>query len=159
MAAPTPQRKTALAEASCPVERILDAHAAGTFGVVKADAMLVTEFRRMGMMYDKTIRPQEVGFDPLNRNGEGGNALEVHTLTQDIAFLGFAWSETAHACCIEEAPGQKYIEDFNRALCSGTDLAPVPVNSIHYGSLACGHTNQGLRAIAAGLPSSCPLRQ
>jgi len=81
----------------------------------------------------------------------------VHTLTQDIAFLGFAWRECDHALCIEEAPGKKVIEEFNRALSNGIDLAPVPENSIHYGSLACGHTNAGLRAVAAGLGSSCPL--
>jgi hypothetical protein len=36
-------------------------------------------------------------------------------------------------------------------------LAPVEEGSIKFGSLSCGHTNAGLRAIAASATSVCPL--
>jgi hypothetical protein len=70
---------------------------------------------------------------------------------------GFSAAEAAHAICCEELPGSKSIEEFNRRLCEGSGLPPVEQDSIAYGSLACGHTNMALRAIAASVPSDCPL--
>jgi hypothetical protein len=36
-------------------------------------------------------------------------------------------------------------------------MAPVERYSIKYGTLACGHTNQGMRCIKASVASTCPL--
>lgn len=87
----------------------------------------------------------------------GGCAGEVHLLASDIAFVGFSWDAVRHAICCEAVPGSTELEDFNRRLCEGVALAPVVKDTIRFGSLACGHTNMGLRAIAAGAPSTCPL--
>ena len=81
----------------------------------------------------------------------------MHGLASDIAFIGWSWPATAHALCVEIQPNDLTVENFNMELVAGTDLAPVEKNSLHFGSLACGHTNCALRAIAAGGPSSCPL--
>jgi hypothetical protein len=81
----------------------------------------------------------------------------VLLLASDIAHIGWSWAATAHAICVQVAPGDKTVEDFNRRLCAGSGLAPVVPDSIQFGSLACGHTNMALRAIAAAVPSSCPL--
>ena len=59
--------------------------------------------------------------------------------------------------CVEFVPGDKSVERFNRMISTGVGLAPVEEDSIHFGSLSCGHTNYGLRCIAAAGPSSCPL--
>ena len=75
---------------------------------------------------------------------------------EHIAFLGWMDEATAHAVCIEVEPGSKVTEDFNRKLVADAeeDMAPVEPDSIKYGSLACRHTNQGLRAIGAGCQCS-----
>ena len=128
-----------------------------TLGIVQAADQLEDAFRAMDLMYVSHIPSRQVGFDPVNRDGEGGNAQEVHLLASDIAFVGWSWKETTHAVCVEVEPGTKDVEVFNRLLCAGVDLAPVEENSIHFGSLSCGHTSMGLRAIAAAMPSTCAL--
>ena len=64
---------------------------------------------------------------------------------------------TAHAKCLEIVPGDMAVENMNRRLAEGVDLAPVQKDSIRLGSLTLGHTNLGLRCIQAGAPSSVPL--
>ena len=119
-------------------------------------------FRRRGCNIagdpcDATCFLPQVGFDPSNRSGLGGNTGEVLLLAADIAEVGWSWAATSHAVCIEVSPGDVEVERFNAKLCDGTGLAPVEQDSIKFGSLSCGHTNMGLRAIAAGVPSSDPL--
>jgi hypothetical protein len=98
-----------------------------------------------------------VGFDPANRNGLGGSPTDALLLASDIAKAGFSAPETAHAVCVEVPPGSKEVEAFNERLCAGSGLPPIEKDCIRFGSLACGHTNQALRAIAAGVPSDCEL--
>ena len=73
-------------------------------------------------------------------------------MARDIAFVGWSWAEVSHALCVEVLPGDASVEEFNRTLCDGCGLAPVGQHSIRFGSLSCGHTNMGLRAIAAAVP-------
>ena len=95
-----------------------------------------------------------MGFDPSNRFGTGGNAGEVHVVAGEILAHGWSWSKTSHAVCVEVPPGDDAVELFNQKLCGpGSNLAPVAPGSIKFGSIACGHTNMGLRAIAVGMPS------
>ena len=83
---------------------------------------------------------------------------EVILLASEIAFHGFSWDACKHAVCVETEPGNTDVEDFNRRFCQdAVGLAPVEKDSIRFGSLSCGHTNMGLRAIAAGMPSECAL--
>ena len=137
--------------------KILLAYEAEKMGVSKAADMLIEVFTAMGFLTVQRILPGSVGFDIANRNGEGGNAQEVVKLASDIAYLGWAWSATAHALCVEVTPGDPTIEEFNRALSQGLGMAPVDGDSIRYGSLSCGHTNYVLRCIGASMPSTCPL--
>ena len=116
-------------------------------GIVQASARLEEELRKRDLVYEATISPRQVGFDPVNRDGEGGNAQEVLLLATDIAFVGWSWQETRHAMCVEILPGDLAVENFNRQLCDGVGLAPVELHSIRFGSLSCGHTNMALRAI------------
>ena len=78
-------------------------------------------------------------------------------LASDIVHIGWSWPATQHAICVQVPPAGKTVEEFNRRLCAGSGLAPVLPDSIQFGSLACGHTNVALRAIAAAVPSGCPL--
>ena len=49
------------------------------------------------------------------------------------------------------------MEQFNKALADNVALAPVEPHSLHFGSLACGHTNMVLRCLQASVPSDDPL--
>lgn len=99
----------------------------------------------------------QVGFDPCNRSGVGGNAAEVLLLASDIALVGWSWPATSHAVCVEVPPGDLTVETFNAKLCHDVGLPEVEPHTIIFGSLSCGHTNMGLRALAAQVSSDCPL--
>jgi hypothetical protein len=148
-----PSAASAASAVSDPIRSILDACKAERMGLCAAAEALLGAFKAEGLLYEATLPCMQVGFDPSNRAGEGGNAQEVHLLLQDIAMVGWSWAQTAHALCVEVTPGDKSVEIFNQKLCAGSGLAPVPGDSIHFGSLACGHTNMGLRAIYAGVPA------
>ena len=140
-----------------PVAALLEKVRTGATGVVQGAELLLDKLAAAGLVYEMDINPRNVGFDFANRDGEGGNAQEVLLLASDIAAVGWSWQETAHAVCVEAPPGDRTLEEFNRSICDGCGLAPVEPDSIRYGSLSCGHTNMGLRAIAASVPSECPL--
>ena len=146
-----------MATPAAAIEGILAKVDADSIGIVQAADLLEQAFRDGNLLYEMVIHPRQVGFDPVNRDGEGGNAQEVLLLASDIAFVGWSWSETSHAICCEALPGDKTVEEFNKKLCADSGLAPVEEDSIRFGSLSCGHTNMALRAIAAGVPSECPL--
>ena len=133
---------------------IIAAVAAGKLGVVQAADRLDKWFGKEDLAYNMQINPRLVGFDPANRDQTGGSAADVVDLFADIMSVGWSWDMCAHACCVEVAPGDRKVEAFNQKLCCGSDLAPVPDGSIKFGSLACGHTNAGLRCLQAGSPCS-----
>ena len=84
------------------------------------------------------------------------STLEVALLANDIVEDGWSWAQVKHACCIEERSGARVIQEFNEKLVAGSGLAPVK-EEIRYGSLSCGHTNQILCAMQAGMPSKIEL--
>lgn len=124
-------------------------------GQVAAADQLEMLLRERSLLYDLTIAPRSVGFDPCNRDGEGGNPLNVIALASEIAACGWSQAEVSKAICAEVVPHDDSVETFNRKLSGDSGMAPVDVNSIFYGSLACGHTNYVLRCISAGVPSTC----
>lgn len=139
------------------IESVLTSVSQDHIGVVAAADKLMALFKEAGLLREMHIHCTQVGFDPANRDGQGGSALGVLSLAHDIAMVGWSWEQVSHALCVEVTPGDTSVEDFNRKLCADSGLAPVSPNTIAFGSLACGHTNMGLRAIAAGMPSEDPL--
>ena len=140
------------------VLKILSRYGQGALGICGAAEQILNRLNASGFMRVMTIHPDQVGIDPCNRAGEGVNAMEVGLLAADIAAFGWCWDETAHAICVEVAPGDSTVESFNMDLVRGAEgLAPVREGTIKFGSLACGHTNYGLRAIGAGAVNDCPL--
>jgi len=101
------------------------------------------------LVYEMVVNPRQVGVDSCNRDPARRNAEEVSLLMEYIAFMDWSWELCAHAQCLEILPGDTEVEEFNRRLAAGVNLAPVEPNSILFGSLACGHTNLRLRAIQA----------
>jgi hypothetical protein len=124
-------------------------------GQVAAADRLEILLRDANLLYESRIPPRMVGFDPCNRDGEGGNPLNVLALASEIAACGWSSSEVNKAICAEVVPQDDTVEKFNRKLSTDSGMATVEENSIHYGSLACGHTNYVLRCIGAGVPSTC----
>jgi hypothetical protein len=61
------------------------------------------------------------------------------------------------ATCVELSSEDSWIEKKNMELAAATGLALVEPGSLKFASLACSHTNAGLRAINARLPSQCRL--
>jgi hypothetical protein len=149
----------AVTDAADPVVIALAKVADGTLGVVQAADVILLSLRSLGMTYKMQIHCRQVGFDPSNRDFTGGNANEVHSLASDIAYVGWSWKQCEHAQAIEIVPGDKTVETFNHNLSESSisELAPVVADTIHFGSLTCGHTNQSLRCIDAKVPSDCPL--
>lgn len=139
------------------IDNVIAAVSADKMGLVSGAVRLEGLLKEAGLLYEANLNARQVGFDPANRDGEGGNCQEVLALAEDIASVGWAWRETSHALCVEVVPGDSSVEAFNRQLCEGSGLAPIEPDSIHFGSLSCGHTNMGLRAIAAGVASDSPL--
>ena len=118
---------------------------AGTIGLVTGSDQLIQVLQKHNLMYTMSINPRMVGFDLANRDGQGGNVEAVHRLADDISALGWSCECCRHALCVEVIPNDKSVENFNRRLCDGVALGEVPLDSIRFGSLACGHTNFVLR--------------
>lgn len=124
--------------------------------IVQVADQLEALFLKMGLLYRMQIAPRQVGWDILNRHGEGGSPNAVFTLMERIAATGWSWDKCSHATCIEAVPGDDTLYEFNEKVCRDTGLAPVERNTLMFGSLSAGHTNMGLRALAARMPSTLP---
>ena len=126
----------------------------GEMGLVQVADSIEAALAKRKFVYSLDIAPRMVGLDPINRDGEGGNAQQVLMLAGDIYDVGFSWEATRHATCVEVIPGTRDIEIFNQKFSDGNGMASVPENSIHFGTLSGGHTNYVLRCIAGGVPTS-----
>ena len=116
------------------INKILHRHDQGAFGVCGAADQIMSRLEASGHIKEMTIHPDQVGLDPCNRAGEGVNAMEVGLLAADIAAVGWSWAETAHAVCVEVAPGDATVENFNMELVRGAEgLAPVMEGTIRFG--------------------------
>ena len=131
--------------------------AEGKLGLVGGADKLMTLLKKANLTYVMFINPRQVGVDPINRGSLGLNLEEVLPLMQEIILLGWSWTAVQHAKCVEATPGSDELEAFNASLVKGSKIvAPVEANTIQFGSITCGHTNQGLRAVQARLASSIP---
>ena len=139
-----------------PIVQVLNDIQAGVVGLVAGADKIEQIALASGLGWEMTLDPRTVGIDIVNRGGEGVSTLECALLAEYIVADGWSWAMVKHACCIEERPGARVIQEFNEKLVAGTDLAPVK-DEIRYGSLSCGHTNQILRAMQAGMPSKIAL--
>ena len=139
------------------IEQILASVDNESMGMIKAASLIEERLTAEGLTYRSRLNPRMVGLDPCNRDGMGANVKEILPLAHQIAFAGFNWKMCSHAVCVEVTPNSTDVEAFNAKLAAGGHLAPVVPNSIGFGSLSCGHTNMGLRAIAAQLPTDSVL--
>jgi len=133
-------------------------------GVCSALDKIEEALTNRGLMTTGRLPPGQVGIDQENRGQLGGSFNDVHLLADDIVRLGFSWPKTAHASAAEITPGDRSEEVFNQELAATwtTDdpevarLAPVPDGSLTHTSVACTHTNAGLRCAPARVPCNLP---
>ena len=128
----------------------------GTLGIVQARDLIMTFLRKKHLISEDFIHPSKVGFDPRNRDDLGGNWNGVHDHMSTIKRVGWSDLETANAVCAQIIPGDKTVELFNQALVEDVPLKQVAPGELEYSSLACGHTNCGLRAIEAACLNADP---
>ena len=146
---------TAVQDPNDAVVQLLEKVASDAQGQVAAADRLELLLKEKGLLCEASIAPRFLGFDPCNRDGQGGNPLNVLALASEIVTVGWSSGEVTKAICAEAVPGDRTIERFNHKLSADSGMAPVGANSIGYGTLACGHTNYVLRCIAASVPSNC----
>ena len=128
----------------------------GTLGIVQARDLIMTFLRKQHLISEDFIHPSKVGFDPRNRDDLGGNWNGVHDHMSTIKRVGWSDLETANAVCAQIIPGDKTVELFNQTLTEDVPLKQVAPGELEYSSLACGHTNCGLRAIEAACLNADP---
>ena len=138
------------------IRAILIRYAAGDIGPPGADHQIMAILRRRGQVFKKKIPPMLVGIHRLNRGGTIGTSKGVRTLMDKIAVLHWNDDECRHAICVELAGPDRTDENEIRTWCenAGSDFPEVLPGSLKYASLACSHTNCGLRLIVSRCGSS-----
>ena len=113
------------------------------------DVLALLEQR--GHVYSMQLKPALVGISPLNRDGSGVNAVDVHELLSDIVSAG--WLDSRVTAIAVEPTGQHELE-WNAQFFHKADgiLGAVDPASLKALSLAGSHTNCALRCLAQEVP-------
>ena len=138
------------------IREILIRYAKGDIGPPGADHEIMAILRRRGHVASKKIPPMLVGIHQLNRGGAIGTSKGVRTLMDKIMALNWNDDECRHAICVELEGLDRTDENEFRTWCenAGSDFPAVLPFSLKYASLACSHTNCGLRLIFSRCESS-----
>ena len=107
------------------------------------------------LAWSMRLPPNLVGVDPTNRSGYGISEIETHSLGADIVTMGWSFSATSHAVCIEDSPSGE-VAAFTRQLRSANPGLGSELTEVKYGSLSCSHTNAFLVAALAEVPTEFP---
>jgi hypothetical protein len=127
-------------------------------GIVSACKQLISVLMEEKVAYRLTIPPLLVGVHPTNRDGYGINAVDVHTLMDDIFSIGWDMAKVSALCVELTTEDGQSIREFNqRLVCESKGLlAPDHSDQMRFSSLWGGHTNQILRAITCSIPHTNP---
>jgi hypothetical protein len=145
------------ADLNAKVAGLLKSHQDGT-GIVSACKQLLAMLVDAKVLYKLTIPSLLVGVHPTNRDGYGVNAMDVHTLMDDIFSIGWDSAKVSALCVEVGSQDEQAIKQFNQKLVRESNglLAPDHIEQMRYSSLWGGHTNQILRAIKCGVCHSNP---
>ena len=138
------------------VRAVLLRYEKGEIGPPGADHEIMVILRRQGHITVKQIRPMLVGIHRQNRGSQIGSSRGVPDLMGKIAELNWNNDMCSHAICVELAPGDRTDENEFRRWCEDAclDFPEVEPGSLKFVSLACSHTNCGLRLIVCRCASS-----
>ena len=121
-------------------------------GLVSAVEAVFTILLALNLAFYAHIKPSRVGVHPCNQYGSGVVASWMHALMAQLVRMGWSSHACAGAVCVED-DDNRTCAIFTHELQSGSDmLGKQHFEEIDFGSLACGHTNQGLVAIESGVP-------
>ena len=138
------------------VRAVLLRYEKGEIGPPGADHEIMVILRRQGHITVKQIRTMLDGIHRQNRGGQIGASRGVPDLMGKIAELNWNNDMCSHAICVELAPGDRTDENEFRRWCEDAclDFPEVEPGSLKFVSLACSHTNCGLRLIVCRCASS-----
>ena len=105
----------------------------------------------IGLAYYAYLPPMRVGVHPDNRYGLGIVASWMQTLMAKIVRMGWSDDACAGAVCVEDDDDQSCAK-YTINMQQGSELfGTQTMAQIAFGSLAGGHTNQGLVGIKCGV--------
>ena len=124
------------------------------FGQVATADLILAELEKEKLCWEERIPVARVGVSPVNRDGLGVNAEDVHALGGDLFAMGWSWEAAGSVVCVEEAPGRDYIARFDDSVVAGNPKLPESEpDTIRYGSIAGSHRNMFLRCLLASAES------
>ncbi|CAE7378869.1 unnamed protein product [Symbiodinium sp. CCMP2592] len=127
-------------------ESILDSAKDGE-GLVKNVHECLTLLESRGLLYKMALHPSMIGISPLNRDGSGVNAVDVHDLLSDILAAGFLEDRvSAIGVEVQSAAEVTWNVEFFKA--THGMLGTFDPSAIKCLSLAGSHTNCVLRILS-----------
>lgn len=107
--------------------------------------------RQANLAWEAQLPANQIGVHPENRDGCGILVSHVQRLIEELCELGYD-SQLTRNICVEIPHDRVPSEDFNIKLADGSGgaLAKVAPGTLRFLSLSGGHTNQAIKAIAAG---------
>lgn len=112
------------------------------------------------LMYSARFNATQMGVHPSNRSKTMVESQNLKKKLKGFKKVGFSNQECLRAVSVERSPkalGDSHEEKNARmARESNGQLAPVELGSLRGFSLTCGHTNQSLRAVVAGVECDDP---
>ena len=138
------------ADINAKVEGLLKSHQDGV-GIVSACKQLLAMLVDAKIAYRLTIPSLLVGVHPTNRDGYGVNAMDMHTLMDDIFAIGWDSSKVSALCSELSSHDEQAIKQFNQKLVLESNglLAPDHSEQMRYSSLWGGGTQ-----IRSSVPSN-----
>ena len=89
------------------------------FGQVATADLILAELEKEKLCWEQRIPVARVGVSPVNRDGLGVNAEDVHALGGDLFAMGWSWEAMGSVVCVEEAPGRDDIARFEDSVVAG----------------------------------------
>ncbi|CAJ1412726.1 unnamed protein product [Effrenium voratum] len=119
-------------------------------GLVKAGEQVLELLRGCNVVQRMRLPPKAVGIHPSNRDGLGINALDVHSLINDVLEVGFVPS-LVHAVATEIDGREQRQWNEDLVASAGGALGVLEGDSLRAVSLCGGHTNFMLRCFLDGV--------
>ena len=120
-------------------------------GLVSAVEQIFEILLKLELAYYTTLSPMRVGVHPDNRYGLGIVATWMHLLMSKIVRMGWSDDACAGAVCVEDDDDQSCAK-YTMNMQQGSEMfGTQTMAQIAFGSLAGGHTNQGLVAIKSAV--------
>ena len=119
-------------------------------GLVSQIEGIIDSLKTLGLTYQERLHPTSVGVHWANRYGMGIVGSWMHKLGLSIFRMG--WSNTACVGAVSIEDSNNRCAKFTHDLQNGSSyFGQSKIESIKYGSLACGHTNQFLVAVLSAV--------